>query len=91
MINLISFILVIVGALNWLSLGLFEFDFVAAIFGSQADTVSRIIYGLVGLAALILLYAAIKTRGHLNVSGEHHADEELIDMHESHDIHKPRT
>lgn len=49
-----AFILVIVGALNWLLVGLFEFDLVAAIFG-EMTTVSRIIYVLVGLSAVYLL------------------------------------
>lgn len=50
----VAFILVIVGALNWLLVGLFEFDLVAAIFG-EMTTVSRIIYVLVGLSAVYLL------------------------------------
>ena len=47
-----ALILSIIGALNWLLIGLFQFDVVAAIFGSQAALVSRIIYTLVGLAGL---------------------------------------
>ena len=48
----LSLILVIIGALNWLTVGLFQFDFVAWVFGGQAMLVSRIIYSLVGLAGL---------------------------------------
>ena len=44
--------LVIVGALNWLLVGLFKFDLVAFIFGGQGAILSRIIYVLVGLSAL---------------------------------------
>nr|MDD6334907.1 DUF378 domain-containing protein [bacterium] len=44
--------LVIIGALNWLLVGAFQFDFVAWIFGGSGAIVSRIIYGLVGLAGL---------------------------------------
>ena len=47
-----SLILVIVGALNWLLVGLFQFDVVAAIFGSSAAIVARIIYVVIGLAWL---------------------------------------
>ncbi len=50
--------LVIIGALNWLLVGLFHFDLVAAIFG-QMSVVSRIVYTLVGLAgiySLVLLF-----------------------------------
>lgn len=43
--------LVIVGALNWLLVGAFHFDLVAAIFG-QMSALSRIVYIVVGLAGL---------------------------------------
>lgn len=48
----VALILVIVGALNWLLVGLFRFDLVAAIFGGQNAMLSRIVYSLVGLAGL---------------------------------------
>lgn len=48
----LALILVIVGALNWLSVGLFQLDIVAAIFGGQSSLLSRIVYGLVGLAGV---------------------------------------
>ena len=51
-IDKISLILVIVGALNWGSIGLFGFDFVAALSGGQTAVLARIIYTLVGLAGL---------------------------------------
>lgn len=44
--------LVIVGALNWLLIGLFKFDLVAAIFGTMS-AFSRIIYTLVGISGII--------------------------------------
>ena len=44
--------LVIVGALNWLLVGIFQFDLVAAIFGGQDAVFARIIYALVGLAGI---------------------------------------
>jgi uncharacterized membrane protein YuzA (DUF378 family) len=47
-----ALILVIIGALNWLLIGLFQFDLVAAIFGGSASVLSRIIYSLVGIAGL---------------------------------------
>ena len=52
MLDRISLLLVIVGALNWGSIGLFRFDLVSWIFGGQDAVFSRIIYGLVGLAGL---------------------------------------
>ena len=48
----IALILVIIGALNWGSIGLFGFDFVAALFGGQLSILSRIIFTLVGLGGL---------------------------------------
>ena len=47
----IALFLVIIGALNWLMIGLFRYDFVASLFGA-ASMVSRSIYSLVGLAGL---------------------------------------
>lgn len=44
--------LVIIGAVNWGSIGLFQFDIVSALFGGPASVVSRIIFTLVGLAGL---------------------------------------
>ena len=52
MLDTIALILVIIGALNWGLVGLFNFDLVAAIFGGQDSMLSRIIYSLVGLAGL---------------------------------------
>ncbi len=52
MLDRISLVLLIVGGLNWGSVGLFKFDIVSWLFGGQADLVSRIVYTLVGLSAL---------------------------------------
>lgn len=50
--NNLSLVLVIIGALNWLLIGLFGFDLVGAIFGGQMAILSRIIFVIVGLAGL---------------------------------------
>lgn len=50
--NRLSLILVIIGALNWLLIGLFKFDLVGWIFGGQAALLSRIVFVIVGLAGL---------------------------------------
>jgi uncharacterized membrane protein YuzA (DUF378 family) len=52
MLDRISLILVIIGAINWLLVGLFSFDVVAYAFGGQTAVVSRVIYTLVGVAGL---------------------------------------
>lgn len=57
-LNAITLILVIVGALNWLLVGAFEFDLVAAITGNdfgETNAFSRIIYILVGLSGVAQL------------------------------------
>ena len=57
-IDLGALVLVIVGALNWALVGLFEFDLVATLTGSEfgeTNIVSRIVYILVGLSGLWLV------------------------------------
>ena len=44
--------LLIVGGLNWLLVGLFEFDLVATLFGGQTSLLAKIVYIVVGLCAL---------------------------------------
>ena len=51
-IDRIALILTVVGALNWGSVGLFQFDVVAWISGGSAAVLARIIYTLVALAGL---------------------------------------
>lgn len=52
MLDRLALILAIIGGINWGSIGLFEFDIVAWLFGGQTSTISRIIYTLVGIAAI---------------------------------------
>ena len=52
MIDKIALILLIIGGLNWGSIGIFQFDIVAWICGGQTGIISRIIYTLVGLCAI---------------------------------------
>ncbi len=52
MMDTISLLLVIIGAINWLLVGVFQFDLVSWLFGGQGAIVSRIIYTLVGVAGL---------------------------------------
>lgn len=55
----IASILLIVGGLNWALVGLIDFNLVAALFGDQTP-LTRIIYTLVGLAALYDIYMMSK-------------------------------
>lgn len=52
MLDRIALILVIIGAVNWGSIGLFRYDIVAHLFGGQYAAASRVIYTLVALAGL---------------------------------------
>ena len=52
MLDRTSLVITILGAINWLLVGLFQFDLVAYICGGQSAVISRIIYTVVGIAAL---------------------------------------
>lgn len=58
----IALILTIVGALNWGSIGLFQFDIVAWICGGQASLLSRIIYTVVALAGIWCISLVFRAR-----------------------------
>lgn len=62
MIDRISLILIIIGALNWGSIGIFKFDLVAALFGGQGSLLARIVYTLVGIAGLWAIGLLFKDR-----------------------------
>jgi len=52
-LDLAAFILVVVGGLNWLLVGLFSWNLVSYIFGDMS-ALSKVVYDLVGLAALYM-------------------------------------
>ena len=58
----IALTLVIIGALNWLLVGLFEYDLVASIFGGQTTLMSRIVYSLVGISGLYCISLLFRER-----------------------------
>ncbi len=49
----IALVLVIIGAINWGLVGLFQFDLVATIFGDSANIIARIIYTIIGICGII--------------------------------------
>ncbi len=55
-LDVLAKVLLIVGGLNWGLWGIFQFDLVAALFGGISASPSRIVYSLVGIAAVY--YAA---------------------------------
>lgn len=54
-LNVIALVLLIIGGLNWLVYGLFQWDVVGGILGGMDSILARIIYVIVGLAALYCL------------------------------------
>ena len=62
-INLIAYILLIIGGINWFVIGVSGFDVVAGIFGTLS-VVSRIIYILVGISAIWLIISPIIANRH---------------------------
>ncbi len=62
MMDTISLLLVIIGAVNWLLVGIFQFDLVAWIFGGQAAIISRVLYTIIGAAGLWCISILFKDR-----------------------------
>ena len=62
MLDRVSLLLVIIGALNWLLVGLFQFDAVAWLCGGQTAVISRIIYAVVGIAGLWCVSLLVRDR-----------------------------
>ncbi|AMA73802.1 MULTISPECIES: DUF378 domain-containing protein [Aneurinibacillus] len=58
----LALILVIIGALNWLLVGLFQWDLVAGLFNGEGSVVSRIVYSLIGLAGLYCISLLFRER-----------------------------
>ncbi len=67
LIDKISFILVIIGAINWGGLiGLCNFNLVGVLFGGEpANLVGRLIYILIGVAGINMILFLLKTKGSL--------------------------
>ena len=61
-LDIVPLILIIIGAINWGLIGFFRFDLIASLFG-QLSAISRIIYGIVGIAGIysLILFWKLKT------------------------------
>ncbi len=68
MLDRIALIILIIGGLNWGSIGLFNFDIVSWIFPGMAHIVARIIFTLVGLCALWCISILFKKSERLSTS-----------------------
>lgn len=69
MMRLIAFILTCLGGLNWLMIGALQYDFIAGIFGTQANVFSRIIYVIIGVASMYILIVTVFSKGRLKLFG----------------------
>ncbi len=67
MLTFISFVLSVAGCLNWLLIGILQYDFIAGIFGFQASIFSRIIYIFFGIGGVYLVLRAIINKGTFKV------------------------
>ncbi len=67
MLTFIAFILTILGSINWLLIGLLQYDFIAGLFGFQASMFSRLCYILIGVGCLYLIIRIIVNKGSVKV------------------------
>ena len=58
----IALIIAVIGALNWGSIGIFQFDIVAWLFGGQDALISRIVYTVVALAGIWCISLIFRAR-----------------------------
>ncbi len=70
MLKIIAFILTIAGGINWLAIGMLQYDFVAGIFGTQANLFSRIVYTIIGISAVYVTCVTIANKGKLFVNNK---------------------
>lgn len=69
-IDRIALILTVIGALNWGSIGIFNFDIVAWICGGPMSVVSRIVYTIVALAGIWCITLIFRARESFDAIGE---------------------
>lgn len=67
MILLIAFLLMLAGSVNWLLIGLLQFDFVAGLFGYQASIFSRIVYIVIGAGAAYFVFKLLAQKGKIEL------------------------
>lgn len=64
-----AFILTCLGGLNWLMIGALQYDFVAGLFGTQANIFSRIVYIIIGVASAYIFFVTLFSKGRLKLFG----------------------
>ena len=61
-VSVIALALVVIGALNWGLWGFFQFDLVAWLFGGNTSVLSRVVYGIVGIAGLVSISVLMRCK-----------------------------
>ncbi len=79
MISIFAFVVVMFGSLNWLCIGFFQYDLVAGLFGYQGSIFSRLVYIVVGIAAIYLIFVIIKNKGRLTVNKLKKEEQPIVD------------
>lgn len=74
--NVLSYILVLIGALNWGMFGIFDFNLVSAIFMGPRSVGSIIVYVLITLAAIWLIVSPMITNGALKLQKDRKVENE---------------
>lgn len=67
MFNFVTLMIIIGGALNWFCIGVFQFDIIAGIFGTQSHFFSRFVYTVIGLAGFWILLVSLVKKGQLSL------------------------
>lgn len=78
MLVFFCFLITIIGSLNWLCIGFFQYDFVAGLFGTQSSIFSRLIYIVIGISSVFLTYAVIRYKGRLTIKKNKNQNEVLL-------------
>lgn len=79
MISIICFIIVMFGSMNWLSIGFFQYDLVAGLFGYQGSIFSRLVYIVVGICAIYLIFVIIKNKGRITANKLKKEEQPMVD------------
>ena len=80
MLVFFCYLLTLLGSLNWLCIGFFQYDFVAALFGTQSSIFSRLIYIVIGFSSVFLTYAIIRYKGRLTIKKNPNQDQVLMNQ-----------
>ncbi len=84
--TIISFIILIVGGMNWMSIGLLQYDFIAGFFGTQASIFSRLLYIAIGVATFYIIFDMLKNKGKVVLFHKRTHQKQKEESENSHDI-----